>query len=108
MYRNLNSSAIIKEWLYTPLEREDLILQLADRLRLFESQPLGSLFHGADHWWGTAKEELNVIRWLRKEFLDTLLAPYQHSQDHLAHTVIISGVTKPTPPSHFSGGLFRT
>ncbi len=46
-----------------PSKAEDLIFKLAHRSRLLVTDGFGGLFHGADHWWRTADQDLNVIRW---------------------------------------------
>lgn len=88
------------------LECENLVFQLADWLSLLESQALGGFLHGADHWRWATEKELNVIGWLGEVCLISVSTAHSHSKN--VRTVIISGVTNPTPPSHFSGGLFKT
>lgn len=42
------------------LEAEDLVLELADRSGLSETQALGRLLHSGNHRWGTADQDLDV------------------------------------------------
>ena len=51
------------------LECKHLISQLADRLCLLESKVNCCLLHGADHWWWTTKQELDIAGWLGEVFL---------------------------------------
>lgn len=91
------------------LEAEDLVLELADRTGLGVAEGLGSLLHGTDHGRRTAEEDLDVIGGGREALLQgkeisILWTQYQGEK----RTLIISAVTKPTPPFQPSGGLFRT
>ena len=52
------------------LEAEDLILELADRPSLGETQTLSRLLHCGDHGWGTANQDLDVAGGRRKLLLD--------------------------------------
>lgn len=46
-----------------PLEAEDLVRKLADRPRLLVAKLDQTLLHGADHWWWSADQYLDVVCW---------------------------------------------
>lgn len=91
------------------LEAEDLVLKLADGAGLGVAKGLGGLLHGADHGRRTAKENLDVAGGGREALLIGKISYHDNNTAAFRlHTLIMSGVTKPTPPVQPSGGLFRT
>lgn len=95
------------------LESKDLVLELADGAGLGEAETLGGLLQTANHGRGAAQEDLDIAGRLGKPFLYALLA--QTWRIHTIkqggrgqRTVIMSVVTKPTPPVQPSGGLSST
>jgi hypothetical protein len=55
------------------LECKHLVLQLADWSGLGEAQSIGSLLHGADHWWWPTEQELDIGCGLREPVLPKLV-----------------------------------
>jgi len=67
------------------LECENLVLQLADWLSFVESQALRCFLHGADHRWGTAKEQFNIVSRLGEPFL-LLVSTKTTVKYHIEHS----------------------
>lgn len=91
------------------LEAEDLVLELADGAGLGVAKGLGGLLHGADHGRRTAEENFDVAGGCREALLIGKISYHDTSIAAIRlHTLIMSAVTKPTPPVQPSGGLLRT
>lgn len=97
------------------LESENLVLELANVTSLGEAETLSSLLQAVNHRRGTTEEDLDIAGGLGEVLLVHVLvstgvlnATRTAQRLKEKRTVIISAVTKPTPPVQPSGGLSST